>query len=196
MIDLSICIPSLHSRTLQLSECLLALRPIKSIAHRVEILIEIDGGEIGPGAKRNKLIAASHGRYICHVDDDDLVSPGYLYKILTAIDEHEPDAVLIRGRRTEAGANPVEFDYRLDGIEGEWSTVDGGRTPLIWRSPGHICPIRAEIVKSVQFPDVRTDEDLVWSAQIASKLQSAARAGAAGEILYNYRWDSTKRLGT
>ncbi len=194
---LSICIASLHSRTLQLAECLTSLRPGRSLAPKVEILIAMDQGQTPLGTKRNRLVNSSCGDFICHVDDDDLVSPGYLYKIITTIEEYPTaDAILIRGRRLENGAAPVEFDYRLGGIEGEWTTVEGTTIPMIWRSPGHVCPIRAELVKSMPFDDVPTDEDLVWSARVAPHLKSAARAGKPGEILYEYRWLPGKVFGT
>lgn len=195
---LTVCIASLHSRTLQLAECLTSLRPGRALATKVEILVSMDQGQTPLGTKRNRQVHEASGEFICHVDDDDIVNPGYFYKILNAIEEYPTaDAILVRGRRTEAGGGPpVEFDYRLGGIEAEWTTIEGSTIPLIWRSPGHVCPIRAELIKSTPFDDVPTDEDIVWAQRLAPKLKSAARAGKPGEILYEYRWISSKEFGT
>lgn len=204
---LTVCVSSMHTRTLQLAECLAALRPHRSYADRIEIIVDISGTNIELGRKRNALNAQAHGDYIAHVDDDDIISPRYYFSILRAIDEWYDesaglrrsllDAVLIRGRRTEQGAptNIVEFDYRLGGTEGEWISSDKG-VPTIWRSPGHVCAIRSAWCKLVQYPDSTGGEDLEWSAKLAPYLKTAARAGKPDEILYEYRWRSSKEFGT
>lgn len=204
---LTVCIASLHSRTLQLAECLTSLRPGRALASKIEILVSMDQGQTPLGTKRNRQVHEAAGVFIAHVDDDDIVSPGYVYKIISAIEEYPTaDAILVRGRRIEypggsdALANGrsgmVEFDYRLGGVEGEWSMVDNTTIPIIWRSPGHVCPIRAELIKETPFDDIPTDEDLVWAARLAPKLKSAVRAGKPGEILYEYRWRPGKEFGT
>jgi glycosyltransferase involved in cell wall biosynthesis len=186
---LSICIISLHSRKAKLAELLDCLT-ISDMSD-VEVLVYRDDGLLPIGAKRNKLVNIASGRFIVHIDDDDLVDPRYLPTILAAIDR-DPfiDAILVRGRRTENGLSPVEFDYRVGGIEGEWIGN------VLWHSPCHLCPIRADIAKMIPFPEVPRAEDLIWLERLKPHVRKAIRAGNEGEVLYHYRWDPHKRWGT
>lgn len=192
---LSICIISLHSRKAKLAELLDSLvcggGGIVIDSNEYEVLVNRDNGVVPIGAKRNQLVKSASGRYIVNIDDDDLVSPNYLPAILAAI-QREPyaDAVLVRGRRTENGDSPVEFDYRIGGVEGEW--ING----VLWRTPSHLCPIRADIARMVPFPEVPRAEDLIWGDRLKPHLHRAVRAGSEGEVLYHYRWDPNKTWGT
>jgi len=185
-IKLSVVICSLHARHRTLRELLDGLQR-QARLDEVEILIATDMGQIFVGDKRNALVARAAGEYVVHIDDDDLVAPDYLGCILQALDQQPGvDVVLIRGRRTEGGQrggqHVIEFDYRLHGVEGE--RVDG----VLWRSPGHLCPIRTVLARQQRFPSQSYGEDLIWSQALASRLRTGVRAGAPGQVLYHYRW--------
>lgn len=186
-LKLSICICSLHSRRIQLDQ-LLDVLWIQSRYSEIEILVAIDAGQALIGVKRNRLVQAARGEYVVHIDDDDLVHGAYIPKILHAIDNNPGvDAIVLRGERIENGqdSQKVLFDYRVK--FGPTQTIDN----VVWRSPGHLCPVRRDLAQLVLFPD-REPEDLVWCDAIAPYLHTEARAGREGEVLYYYRWDSTK----
>jgi glycosyltransferase involved in cell wall biosynthesis len=187
---LSICVCSLYSRRAKLDELLTALITQTTSTHDVEIVISMDNAATPVGAKRNQLVRAARGAYICHVDDDDLVHSTYIEKIIKAIDDNPGiDAIAIRGRRiTEWSGETVEFDYRLEGDEGVW--IDN----VMWRSPGHLCPIRADLVRSIPFPEITGGEDLKWNAALKPYLATCVRA--ADYPLYLYRWNPNKVRGT
>jgi hypothetical protein len=188
---LTICIPSLHTRHQLLAELLAALRQQPRI-DEVEIVSVVDGGQTSVGEKRNQMVANARGRYICHVDDDDMVGFNYVPSILAAIDANPSvDVVMIRGKRTMRSQPPVLFDYRLDsehrkGWPGAW---DNG---VLWRSPGHLCPVRADLAKQVPFPFISDGEDLQWVDGVQPLLKTSARAGASNEVLYFYRFEPEK----
>jgi glycosyltransferase involved in cell wall biosynthesis len=187
-IKLSICICSLHQRADQLAELLERLR-IQARRDEIEILIAIDGGQELVGVKRNRLVQQTKGDFVVHIDDDDLVSLRYVAGILLAIDmDPDADAIAIRGVRTENDLDPVFFDYRL-GAKGQESETD--KNGVIWRSPGHICPIKGPVARGIPFPETEP-EDLVWCDRIRPHIHKVSHAGFASEILYFYRWDSTK----
>lgn len=185
---LSICIASLQSRSADLAALLAALQAQPRI-REVEILISIDERHETVCDKRNRLLQQASGRYICTFDDDDLPSPRYLEAILTAIDSNPGvDAIVFRGvcTRDDGGAPPQLFDYAI-GIDGAVH-----RDGVLWRTPCHLTPIRADIAKSVPFPDVRHGEDTALVEAIAPHIRTAARAGAEGEVLYHYHLDAQK----
>jgi glycosyltransferase involved in cell wall biosynthesis len=191
---LSIVIISLASRR-KLLLGLLDILATQKRADEAEILVAIDHGGSSIADKRNRLVAAAKGDYICHIDDDDRVAPHYVSAILRAA-ETRPDCILVRGERTvdrydnhgrKVTVDRVVFDYRLGGVEAE--KVGG----VLWRSPGHLCPVRADIAKSVSFPTMEggVGEDLRWLEAIKPKLATAQRAGG-GEVLYYYRFEPVK----
>ena len=189
---LSILIPSLASRAPLLAR-LRACLARQGRASEIEILTDVDDGQATTGAKRNRLVARARGAYLCHVDDDDLVAPDYLDAILAAIAENPGvDAVWIRGQRRivdgeEAGVLP--FDYGCPPSANGRVSDDG----TLWRSAGHLCPIRAAIAKATPFPELTVGEDLRWANAVAPKIRTSARAGRAGQVLYYYEFDPHKK---
>lgn len=187
-IKLSIVIVSIPSRHATLSR-LLGQLSNQPRFDECEVVVVIDNGTQTIGRKRNKAVAACGGDYVVHIDDDDEVAENYLDRILTAIDldaGDPPDAIIVRGRCTSPGFFPVEFDYSLDVDlnEARWVETDGVQT--LWRTPGHLCAIRAWICQNVPFQTtVVRGEDLTWAASIWPFLKKVVRASSAP--LYFYR---------
>ena len=182
---LSICIPSLHARRNLLVRLLAALDQPR--ADETEILIAIDGGEQILGAKRNSLVKSAIGEYIIWIDDDDMVDSTYIDKILTAIEATRADAIALLGMRidTMGRVKPQPFGYRKMGLGIEYDEAG-----TLWRSPGHLCAVRSEIVRAVPFIERNTAEDLVWCEAVQPRLQTVALA--SDQVLYHYLWDSRK----
>jgi hypothetical protein len=197
-IVLSICICSLPQRVKTLTALLESLWK-QARSDEIEILVAADAGGASISEKRNRLVQVAMGAYVVHVDDDDSVSPRYVSAILEAIDRApHVDCVLIRGERTCAkidargrtlATEKIVFDYRL-GVPGY---VQKGKDGVLWRTPGHLCPVRADIAKRVPFPPLPgVGEDVAWVSEIAPLLHTAERAGKPGEVLYLYRYEPRK----
>ena len=74
--ELTIMIASLKAREDLLNRLLARLGSNPS----VEILVEIDNGEMSIGNKRQLLLDKSQGKYVCYVDDDDMVVQNFCEK--------------------------------------------------------------------------------------------------------------------
>lgn len=193
-IKLTICICSLHERADMLCRLLSCLSAQKRL-DEVQILVNVDAGQLTIGTKRNYLVNDALGEYICHIDDDDIVSSHYIEDILTTIDAYpQVDAIAIRGRRSDVHNDKpdIVFDYRLSNSP-EIAEAERG---VLWRSPGHLCPIRACLARAVMFPEVEP-EDIAWVSMIAPFLKRVVHAGitrpgGTEDILYFYLWDSKK----
>lgn len=186
MIKLSICIcsiPSRHETLTRLLKCLTEQRRLDE----AQVLVSIDTGALKMGPKRNALVQQAVGEYVVHIDDDDLVHPDYLGKILDAIDaDPDVDAIVLRGRRIDAHGkyDPLLFDYRI--MSGDVAETENG---VLWRSPGHVCPVRIDLALRAQFPD-HEPEDLTYVSKLAPMIKRVARAGDPEDVLYHYLWDS------
>ena len=187
-LKLTICICSMPQRSRTLVALLEDLTKQRRI-DEVQILVNMDAGQQQRGVKRNYMIFNALGEYIVHIDDDDAVHVDYVGKILDAIDANPGvDAIVLRGVRIDLHANhdALLFDYRV--MLGDVAVTEG---EVLWRSPGHLCPVRHDIVQAHPFPEIEP-EDLLWVAAIAPHIKTIARAGHEGEVLYHYLWDSKK----
>jgi len=162
-IKLSILICTLPQRKETLNRLDSIFKP--QFNEQMEILCD-NSTDMEIGKKRNKLINASHGKYICFVDDDDLVSKDYVLRILTAI-ETNPDCVGIQGVMITNANCPRRFFHTIE--VDQWYT-NGCE---YYRTPNHLNPIRHDIVKRVMFNEHKSfGEDLEFSSAVKNMLKT------------------------
>lgn len=180
---LSILIPSLHKRRG------LLMRLLDSIPKHpdVEILTDIDNGEVTTGKKRNNLIKRAKGEYVVFVDDDDELSPEYIPEILKAA-QQKPDCIVFSGWMTTDGVNRKDFHLS---IHHPYTAVTRNGKEEYLRYPNHITPIKREIALQVDFPNKKIGEDYAWATQIhESKLLKTEVK--IHKYLYHYKFISKK----
>jgi hypothetical protein len=186
--QLSILIASTLVRHEMLAKLTAYLRDqMRLYPREVELLVEIDDGEISIGEKRQKLLERAVGHFVAFVDDDDWVSHDYVRKILDAIDRQpEADCVSLRGIITTNGADPRFFDHSIDNPV--WEERDGEYK----RSPNHLNPVRREIALAVGFPLISFGEDKIYSDGIQARIKSEAKTEG---VLYHYWYRTKKGVG-
>jgi len=181
MKKLAILICSLYKRERCLNELLTVLNP--QIISDVEIIIEKDNGELKVGAKRNLLIDKTSDFQFCSfIDDDDLVSPNYVSKILKAL-ESNPDCIGIEGIITFNGNRPKKFIHSM-----KYSKWDETQEAYL-RYPNHLNPIKTNLVKQVRFPETNYGEDKDFSDRIYPLLKTEVYIP---EPIYFYLYDDKK----
>ena len=156
----------------------------------VEILTFQESGEMSLGMKRNKLVKASQGKYICFIDDDDWVEPDYLWSLVKATAE-DADCIVFNGVKYIEGAvhQKIVFDMNWEGNREEHS--------LRLRTPNHLTPIRRSIAVQVPFPSVCPGEDIKYAGGVYPLIKSQAAAVDAFSMrrsLYHYYWSPTHTL--
>jgi len=155
MKKLSILICSLENRKQPLEKLLKNLE--KQRTDEVEILTEIDNGEMTVGAKRQKLLERSVSDYLSFVDDDDDVASDYILELLKAIAD-DPDCVGLEGVWTIH--KTIRYIYW--GLEYDWKRI--GRNYYI--GTNHITPVRREIALEAGFPDKSSGEDQEYGRRV------------------------------
>jgi glycosyltransferase involved in cell wall biosynthesis len=131
----------------------------------VEMLANSDNGEKSVGRKRNELLEAAKGDYVVFVDDDDMVSPFYIYGILEAI-KSNPDCCGIEGIITLPMIGPKKFIHSLQ--YNDWFEKDD----IYYRCPNHLNPIKREIALDTKFTDKYYQEDKDFSEALKGKLNT------------------------
>jgi glycosyltransferase involved in cell wall biosynthesis len=175
---LSILIPTISSREAML--CRLLDRLLPQRVDGVEVIVRSDNGEDSIGAKRNALVAQSKGEWICFIDDDDLVAPDYVARILAALTLN-PDCVGFWVNRYVNGAFEARACHSLRYCR--YATNENGQERIYERTPNHLNPIRREIAESVPFPELNHGEDTSYAVRAYPLLESEVFIDAP---LYDY----------
>jgi glycosyltransferase involved in cell wall biosynthesis len=134
--------------------------------NQVELLASIDNGEKTIGCKRNELLNAAKGQYVVFIDDDDIVSGDYIFKILTALNYNDPDCCGIEGQIISKYQIPRKFTHSIK--YRDWYEKNG----IYYRCPNHLNPIRRELALSIGFDDISSGEDMSFSMKILPLLKT------------------------
>ena len=136
-----------------------------------------DGG-LSIGEKRQKLIEAARGKYLCFLDDDESVSPNYVETLLRLVYADDPDVVTFRS---------------IAKMDNFWTVVDMSlqykrnqqATPndIVRRPPWHICPVRSEFAKQEVFNKSNYGEDWDWFKRVLKKCKKEIKSKA---VIHQY----------
>jgi glycosyltransferase involved in cell wall biosynthesis len=131
------------------------------ITEEVEVIVNIDDGQLSIGDKRNALLEMATGDYIAFVDDDDMVRTNYVRCILEAIQQN-PDCVGIEGVITFNG-NMQQGRKFIHSLQyRSWFEKDG----VYYRNPNHLSPVKREHALKVKFPSKNHGEDHDYSTAL------------------------------
>jgi hypothetical protein len=174
-IKLSILIATMPVRAPKFNNLMQALYRQKT--PEVEILYDISM-MYNIGVKRNALLQSAIGEYVVFIDDDDLVAPDYVEKILKAI-KSGPDCIGMSGIITTNGKDKRTWHISKD--FGSWYEHLG----IYYRTPNHISPVRRELALKVGFPPIEFGEDHQYSMWLLPLLKTEVKI--EGELYY-YRY--------
>ena len=188
---LSILIASLECRAAPLAELLAELhRQIFQNADpwAVEIHIARDAGAQNVGVKRDALLRRARGRYVCFIDDDDMVAHTYIQDILDAgRAEPNADCVVFAGRLEVDGRYVGPFDYSI-AHRRYYQTAN-----RYYRTPNHLCPVKRELALAVGFAPLNCGEDTDYARRLYPLLKTEASVRVRPDAperkeLYRYRF--------
>jgi len=164
MIALSILTPSIPSRADRLAKLTAAIADqIGDMP--VEHLVFIDNKRRTIGEKRDNLLRLANGDYIAFVDDDDTILPGYVDRILQAI-EQNPDVITFEQNAYFDGVKyRVSFEHGKPNSE---LLPDVLNTRAAW----HVCAWKRSLALRSRFPWIQYGEDWAWAEPLnALKLE-------------------------
>jgi hypothetical protein len=178
---LSILICTLRERKEEFLDKIISILKPQVIGNDVEIVILTDDGEMPIGTKRNFSLDSANGKYVCFIDDDDIVSDGYVDLILLKSKENS-DVIVFNAIVTTDG-----WDIKLakQGIEYEYGEMDS----VYYRLPNHLAIHKKENMFE-RFMDVRTGEDDEWAQRRLKEIKTQSRID---ELLYHYDFRTTTK---
>lgn len=185
MIDLSILICTVPYRTEELEKLLKVLMPqVEKFEGRIEVLALWNQGHHTLNHYRRALLAEAKGRYICYVDDDDVVASYYCSQIIKNMGK---DYIGFRVQLTNEGVvrKPAYHSIKHD----HWYEDGSG----YYRGITHLNPIKREIaIQGDWGPDRReAGEDAIWAKSLAPLVKSE---NYIDKIMYYYQHNMEKSL--
>lgn len=183
LFDLSILICSLHDRQMQRNRLmsLIAQQP-SDLLDRCQVLVDIDNGQTTIGAKRNRLLAASMGRYIVFIDDDDTITADYLREIFTGIDLGVDHIGVSMWYMPVGRARAWKVECSKDN---DWTS----RGDVYLRPPQHVCAVKRSIAIQAWFPDISFGEDRHYAEQLKELVKTEY---LVPEPIYHYLYVERK----
>ncbi len=185
---LSILIVSLKSRQEQfkkLHDFLESQIKMHHLENQVEILVFEDDRLYPVGLKRNTLIEAAHGKYICFIDDDDWVDNDYVILIVAALLSHgeDIDCIGMKGKLISKELGDKEF---IHSIRYKKYSED---EMYYYRPPNHISVIKREIAVKYKFPIINFGEDFDWAMRVCNSGELKKEV-FIDKVLYYYNFNS------
>lgn len=178
---LSILTPGVPSRINQIAALSSELEKQIGSAD-VEHLVLIDNKKRTVGEKRDALLRAARGHYVAFVDDDDWISPDYIFELLKA-GGSKPDVITFQQIATVNGASGM-VEFKL-GSENEALKIGGVTKRNAW----HVCAWRRTLAILSSFPSSNYGEDWQFAARLCSI--PGLREVHIPKILHHYRHDIT-----
>ena len=150
-----------------------------NLISKVQILALCDTKEISVGEKRNIILNKSCGKYICFIDDDDLIASDYLIKIINAI-QSNADVITFCGEYVE---NEIRTPFSISMVHrGNYNYPNQFN-----RLPNHLCPIKKEIALNCLFTNKNYGEDSDYAEKINKHIKNEFHIE---NKLYFYMYDS------
>lgn len=186
MIDLNVLIPTVPKRVQKLSRLMDSLSSQRRSNVRFNILCDESNKSIG--LKRHEMLAGATGRYVCFIDDDDIVAPDYIDSILEKF-ETEPDVVGFKLSYHNNGIHSGIIDQSLKYKTFNKSIFrrgDGSDFFTVTKAPNHLNPVKTSLAQKIGFPDLRYGEDKVYSLLLNPYLKTEAYID---KFLYHYMFE-------
>jgi glycosyltransferase involved in cell wall biosynthesis len=165
---LSILVPTLNRRAAFYNRLIKCLEP--QLTKEVEVVVD-NNETLSTGAKRNRLVESAKGKYLVHIDDDDLVASDYIPTVLNAL-TLQPDAVGYWLQRYTNGVKERRaiHSHRM-GVYSE-TKIDWTGELIYRRTINHICPIRTDLARQVRYIDETFGEDSDYARRLYSRIRS------------------------
>ncbi len=180
---LSVLVPSLPERLDKLSELLAVLA--KQADPQLEVIAFLDNRARHLGTKRNDMMDMAAGRYVCHIDDDDSVSPDF-FRTLKPELEHGVDLVAYNADCSLNGSPPFIVRTILGAQNEQPKHLPHGRFSDIIRTPWHWCAWRTDFARDFRFPDHHDGaEDWFFLKQALPKVKTWRKVE---KVLFHHRY--------
>lgn len=194
----SILILSIPSRNDSVTALMKKLEGQLGNRRSVEILILTDNRSQSISEKRNVLLRAARGQFVCFLDDDDGVANNYIDLILKAAKENQSVDCITFDQFCSLDGEPMNVSFGIGNPHGQLWRNEEGLLGDIKRPPYHMCLWRRELAQSEEFRPMygangQSTEDIDWLLRLYPKVQTEYHISEPMH-LYIYNSNTTASL--
>lgn len=190
MTDWTIMVATLGQRQERFQRLLTYLLPqVQNASGRVNVLAYWNNGERPLAEVRQALVDEADGTFVSFVDDDDLVSPTYVTRILPLLTE-EIDYVGFR-LQCYVDGSPLKPTYHSLRYPQWYDDARG-----FYRDISHLNPVRRELALKADFRKTTPPEDVAWADQLRGILKTESFVDDVMYSYYSSSYDTTWRPGS
>ena len=158
-------------------------------AEQLEIIVAKDNREASVGTKRNQVLDQSNGKFVCFIDDDDMISAEYFDDIMNSIIENgdKIDVIGFDGLYY-VDEKPVMV-FKHSSKFNDYRTLENDII-VQYRKCNHLNPVKTKIARQVRYNEISYGEDSDYSTRLyqSELLKSETYIG---KILYHYLYSDT-----
>jgi glycosyltransferase involved in cell wall biosynthesis len=148
--------------------------------NEVELIYFGDNKKRTVGQKRNNLLQLAQGDYVCFVDDDDMVAPDYVSKILPQLDGVTDVVCFIaslswNGKRLNLAYFSKDYEH------------DADLPDRYLRLPHHLMIVRRPLALQTLFKDISLREDADYAHRLKPLLKTQKLINS---VLYHYAFNT------
>jgi len=197
-IAISILILSIPSRVESVTALMKKLEGQLGNRRSVEILVFTDNRSQSISEKRNVLLRAARGQFVCFMDDDDGIANDYIDQLLTAVKENPSVDCVSFNQFCSLDGEPMNVSFGIGNPHGQLWRTQEGMLGDIKRPPYHMCLWRREIAQSEEFRPMysangQSTEDIDWLMRLYPKVQTEHHIDAPLHM-YIYNSNTTASL--
>lgn len=152
----------------------------------VQMLYIGDNFSMKVGEKRNELLQMAKGDYISFVDDDDVISPEYVKKIMEGIPSN-PSVIVFKGKEYYNGQHTFDFIFSKNNPK-NWKDRPAKIHHMV---PNHLCAWKRELALRESFLPQNLREDHEWGERMLKHIVSEYHIN---DYLYYYYYDKQNSL--
>jgi glycosyltransferase involved in cell wall biosynthesis len=176
-IVVSVLILSIPSRTESVSALVKKLEEQLGNRRSIEILVFSDNRSQSISEKRNVLLQAARGQFICFLDDDDGVANNYIDLILKAAQDNPNVDCISFDQFCSLDGEPMNVSFGIGNPHGQLWRNEDGLLGDIKRPPYHMCLWKRAIAQSEEFRPMygangQSTEDIDWLMRLYPKVQT------------------------
>jgi glycosyltransferase involved in cell wall biosynthesis len=195
---ISVLILSIPSRTESVTALMKKLEGQLGNRRSVEILVLTDNKSQSISEKRNVLLRAARGQFVCFMDDDDGIANDYIDQLLTAVKENPSVDCVSFNQFCSLDGEPMNVEFGIGNPHGQLWRTQEGMLGDIKRPPYHMCLWRREIAQSEEFRPMygangQSTEDIDWLMRLYPKVQTEHHIDAPLHM-YIYNSNTTASL--
>lgn len=174
---ISILILSIPSRTESVTALMKKLEGQLGNRRSVEILVLTDNRSQSISEKRNVLLRAARGQFVCFMDDDDGIANDYIDQLLQAVKKNPSVDCVSFNQFCSLDGEPMNVEFGIGNPHGQLWRTQEGMLGDIKRPPYHMCLWRREIAQSEEFRPMygangQSSEDIDWLMRLYPKVQT------------------------